>query len=525
MLDYLLNVCVGISTGVGALVSAVPRLQPHILALCLTLLAIIVLVNLRGVRETGLLWTLPTCIFVLSLLTVIVIGLFRTFAAHGHPQPIDHLTRAPQTLPTATFWLLLRAFAAGCTALTGVEAVSNGVPAFCDPTVTTARRTLTLVIITLTILLLGSAFLIRAYGITATQPDSPTYQSVLSMLAAAVLGRGWFYDITIASILAVLSLSANTSFADFPRLCRAMAVDGYLPSSFAIRGRRLAYSVGILVLGLFSAVILIVFRGITDRLIPLFAIGAFLAFTMSQTAMVAHWRRTGGRHADTSAGVPGRLAGWGVSAAINGLGALVTGLTVLFVFVAKFREGAWITAIVLGIVLFTLSAIHRHLERTEALIRVDEIRLDPLPRLPTMLVPVSRWNHATVAAVQFACALSDDVRVLHLAEFPDAGEALCRQWQSDLNFAARDAGIAPPRVIPLPSSYRSLADPIMGYVARVELETPGRKVAVVIPEIVAARWYEHIMHNYRTLLLKLRLFLEGNRRVVIVDMPWQLPRE
>ena len=293
MLDYVLVVAVGISAGVGALVSALPSLQPYTLSLCLLTLAFITLVNLRGVRESGVAFLVPTYLFIVSLLAVVGFGVIKSVLAGGRPEPVAPPPIQPSTGEAATLWILMRAFASGCTAMTGVEAVSNGVSAFREPSVPHARRTLTVIIALLGVLLAGIAYLCHTYQIGATEPGQSGYQSVLSQLVAAVVGRGVFYYITIGSVLVVLALSANTGFADFPRLCRVVAQDGFLPNGFAHRGRRLVYSQGILVLAVLSAGLLVVFKGITDNLIPLFAVGAFLAFTMSQ----AGWSPTGGRWA------------------------------------------------------------------------------------------------------------------------------------------------------------------------------------------------------------------------------------
>ena len=277
MIDYVLTAAVGISAGVGALVSAVPSLEPHTLLICLVILLLITIVNLRGVRETGAVFIVPTYLFVGSLLVTLMLGLVKTLAAGGHPLPV--VAPPPLPLPTAAvgIWLLLKAFSSGCTAMTGVEAISNGVKAFREPLVKSAQRALTAIIAILIVLLAGIAYLVRAYHIGATDPGKAGYQSVLSQLTAAVAGQGVFYYITMGSILLVLALSANTAFADFPRLCRALAEDGYLPQGFASRGRRLVYSQGIWVLALLCASLLILFGGVTDRLIPLFAVGAFLS--------------------------------------------------------------------------------------------------------------------------------------------------------------------------------------------------------------------------------------------------------
>jgi len=292
MIDYILVVAVGISAGVGALVSAAPRLQPHTLALCLGILAVITLTNLRGVREAGIIFMAPTFLFLGTLLATVLIGTVKTVMAAGHPIAVvaPPAPLAGSLVTAASAWVLLQAFANGCTAMTGVEAVSNGTRAFREPTVHNAQRTLSVIIGLLIVLLAGIAYLVRAYGIAATDPGKSGYQSVLSMLVAAVAGRGWFYYVTIGSILVILSLSANTAFADFPRLCRAVAQNNFLPHSFGYRGRRLVYTEGIVVLAILSGILLVLFGGITDRLIPLFAIGAFLAFTLSQAGM-AQWPR------------------------------------------------------------------------------------------------------------------------------------------------------------------------------------------------------------------------------------------
>src|SRR3984893_2846937 len=294
--DYILTAAVGISAGVGALVSAAPRLLPHTLILCLAILLIVTLINLRGVKEAGIAFMMPTYLFVGSLGIMIIGGVVRVILSGGHPSPVTPLPQAPIQMQTAGLWLLIRVFASGCTALTGVEAVSNGVRAFKEPAVKNAQKTLTIIIIILAFLLAGISYLVKVYGIVATDPGRPGYQSVLSMLLAAVFGKGVFYYVAIASILLVLSLSANTAFADCPRLCRAISQNNYLPNGFAQRGRRLVYTHGIVVLAVLTAVILTVFNGVTDRLIPLYAVGAFLAFTLSQAGMVRHWWKLRGPH-------------------------------------------------------------------------------------------------------------------------------------------------------------------------------------------------------------------------------------
>ena len=350
LIDYTLDAAVGISAGIAALTSAFPALHPWTLSLCLGALALLTVVNLRGVRETGALFLVPTYLFLVSMFAMIGIGLYKTLVSGGSPHAVVAPPESQATVAAVSVWLLLKAFAGGCTALTGVEAISNGVQAFREDRVKRARRTLAIIIAALGGMLAGIAYLVKAYGIVATDPSGNNYQSILSMLLGAVTGRGWFYYVAIASILMVLVLSANTAFADFPRVCRFIAEDRYLPNSFSNRGRRLVYSEGIVVMAVITGILLTVFGGITDRLIPLFAVGAFLAFTMSQAGMVAHWRREGGPHAKRYMG-------------INAVGALATGTTVVIVIVAKFKEGAWITLIAIPALVLLMYRVHRHYER------------------------------------------------------------------------------------------------------------------------------------------------------------------
>ena len=508
MIDYVLVVAVGISAGVGALVSAVPRLQPWTLLLCLGILAVITLVNLRGVRETGLLFTIPTVLFVGCLLVAIAIGVVKTLASGGHPVPVVIPPKVALVGAVPGLWLLLQAFASGCTAMTGVEAVSNGVKAFREPVVPTARRTLTIIIAILILLLAGIAYLVRAYGIAATNPGQPGYQSVLSMLLGAVAGRGVFYYVSIASVLLVLALSANTAFADFPRLCRAIARNNYLPHSFSTRSRRLVYSYGMYLLAALAAVLLILFRGVTDRLIPLFAVGAFLAFTLSQAGMVAHWRR-----------IRGQGSTW--SMLINGLGALATGVTVSVVLVAKFAEGAWVTMLLIPSLLIAMGAVRRHYHRVFLETRSSSpLELNDLSP-PLVVVPIKNWNHIAKKALRFALKISTEVRAVHV-ESGEGTSVLREEWSRFVEEPTRRTAVATPTLVILPSRYRYILSPIVDYVLEAERTCPHQQIAVLIPELVERHWYHHILHNKRAAVLKGLLLLKGNRRVVVINVPWYL---
>lgn len=510
MIDYILNVAVGISAGVGALVSAVPALHPHILLLCLAILAIIVVVNLRGMRESGVAFGLPTYLFVASLGLVLAAGVFQALLHGGHPRPVMPPPPLGPPVEAASLWLLMRSFASGCTAMTGVEAVSNGVKYFKQPTVPNAQRTLTAIVAILGLLLGGIAYLARAYQIGAMDQEKPGYQSVLSQLVAAVAGRGVIYYVTIASILAVLALSANTSFAGFPRLCRIVSEDGFLPRSFSTVGRRLVYSNGIAVLALLSGLLLVVFGGITDRLIPLFAVGAFSAFTLSQVGMVVHWRRAGG-------GAHARVA-----MAINGLGAIATGVALAVILVAKFVEGAWMTVVLVPAILVLFARVKRHYGRVvrqvTCLRPLDLSGLEP----PIVVVPVDTWNMVTAKALRFGLRISSDVRAVHVGVNEAKRQALQEQWQLEVEEPARRAGRPAPRLIVLPSPYRRLFLPLIDFVQQLEQENPAREIAVIIPELVERRWYETLLHNHRAEVLKARLLLEDSERVALVNIPWYL---
>ena len=508
MIDYILNAAVGISAGVGALVSAFPQLQPHTLALCLFILLILTLVNMRGVKDTGSAFLVPTYLFVGSLLTVIAVGAFRTFTAQGHPLPIIAPPHLPISGSALTLWVLAKVFASGCTAMTGVEAVSNGVMAFREPTQKNARRTLTLIILLLMIFLAGIAMLCRAYSIGATDPGAAGYQSVLSQLTAAVMGRGTFYYVTIASILAVLALSANTSYADFPRLTRAIAQRDYLPHVFLIRGRRLLYSHGIYALVGFTALLLIVSRGVTDWLIPLFAIGAFLAFTLSQAGMVMHWRREGGQ-------------GAGRRMVINGIGAVATGITLLVVLVAKFTAGAWITAILVPALMIAMTAVKSHYDSVARELAVDRpMRVENLNE-PLIIIPLDRWSRLSEKALRFAMKLSDEVQAVHV-DAEENHEEVRQMWERNVASPFQDAGKVAPEFVLIESPYRFVLVPLVEYILKVESQCPHRQVAVLVPELVVKHWWQTPLHNQRAQVLKLLLLMRGNQRIMVINIPWYL---
>jgi amino acid transporter len=508
MIDYVLTAAVGISAGVGALVSAIPSIQPYTLAMCLGILLILTLVNLRGIQETGAIFLVPTYLFIACLLGMIAIGVGKALLAGGSPMPVVAPPKLSGATQAASAWLLLRAFSSGCTAMTGVEAVSNGVMAFKEPTYKYAQQTLTIIIGILMIMLLGIAYLVPAYGVAATPPGEPGYESVLSQLLGAITGKGTFYWVSIASIMVVLSLSANTAFADFPRLSRAIARNGFLPHALTLRGRRLVYSQGVYALAILAGLLLTIFGGVTDRLIPLYAVGAFLAFTLSQAGMVVHWKRTGGTGAVKSV-------------FLNGLGALATAVTVAVVLIAKFTEGAWITVLLIPVMMLTMRGVKAHYDRVEQETRRDGPVNTKDIRPPIVVIPLERWNVVAEEALRLAWSMSQDIRILHV-ECGEDTEILCQRYAEVVEAPARKAGLPVPELVVLQSPYRFIVRPILDYSLQLEKNNPDRQLAVLIPELVESRWYYFLLHNNRSQVLKALLLFSGDQRITVVNIPWYL---
>ena len=509
MIDYVLTAAVGISAGVGALVSAVPSLQPHTLLICLGILLVLAIVNLRGVSETGGIFLIPTYVFIACLLGMVAVGVTKALLAGGHPVPVVVPPKLGQATEAMGLWLMLRAFSSGCTAMTGVEAVSNGVMAFREPTYKYAQKTLTIIIGILMIMLLGIAYLAPVYGVAATLPEGPGYESVLSQLLGAITGKGAFYWVSIGSILLVLSLSANTAFADFPRLAHAIAQNGFLPHTLTLRGRRLVFSQGVYALAILTGVLLTIFGGVTDRLIPLYAVGAFLAFTLSQAGMVVHWWKAGG-------------AGSRRSMFLNGLGAVATAVTVVVVLIAKFTEGAWIVVVLVPAMILMMHVVRRHYTRVEdETAATGPINTSHLGA-PIVVIPVEHWSLVSELALRFAWPISKDIRIVHV-ECGDDTRNLCRDFSRLVESPAKAAGLPVPELVVLPSPFRFIVRPIVNYTLELERTYPDCTIAVLIPELVESRWYYVLLHNNRSQALKALLLISGNQRTTIINIPWHLP--
>ncbi|MBB3659917.1 amino acid transporter [Rhizobium sp. BK650] len=515
MIDYVLNVAVGVSAGVGALVSAIPLLHPYILPLCLGIVAIVMIANLRGTGEAGWLFALPSYLFIACFLGVVGYGLTRIIL-EGNPAPVVAPPRLGPPAAAAGIWLLMHAFASGCTAMTGVEAVSNGVGSFKEPVLKNAYVTLTIIVVVLGLLLGGIATVATWIDIGAMDQTKDGYQSVLSQLVGAVAGYNAFYYVAMSSLLCILCLSANTSFVGFPRICRMVAADGYLPKSFAQPGRRLVFTAGILFLSAVAALLLVAFGGITERLIPLFAIGAFLTFTVSQVGMVVHWRRQAESHRP--------------KLAMNAIGAASTGAALIVILFAKFTEGAWITLIAIPVTMVLLKTIKKYYVSLENELRKPGPIVIEDVEPPTVIVVTEAWNRLSERAIKFALTLSPDVVAVHLIrlggpEMEERDQALRETWREEVEEPVAARGLKAPRLMLIPAPYRELHEPLLKLIEKLDADAPERKVAILIPETVKDKWWQGALHMNRAGKLRSQLLKFGDARLTVATVPWRLSRE
>jgi amino acid transporter len=491
LIDYILTVAVSIAAGVAAITSAFPQWHVNRVEMTLGFVLVLMMGNLRGIRESGRIFAVPTYFFIVTILMLIAVGTWRVLSGTIHPVvPVDPV---PTTHDTLSLFLLLTAFSNGCTAMTGVEAVSNGVPAFKPPEAKNAAATMLMMAVLSITMFLGITLLAHAYHIVPSEQET-----VVSQLARGVFGeRGIAYYAVQAATMLILVLAANTAYADFPRLASILARDRYVPRQFMNQGDRLAFSNGIVGLSVFAGILLVAFRGDTHLLIPLYMIGVFVSFTLSQAGMVVHWRRTGG-------------PGWRTSAVINGVGALVTGIVLVVVATTKALEGAWIIMLLipLNVLLFRLTRRHYDGVASQLTLRGWQSRG---PRHNTVLVPISGIQRAVVEALDYAKTLSSDVRVVYVNVDPVATEHLKSTWDQ--------YGEGLPLVV-LESPYRSLMEPLLEYVEQVSAERPDGYVTVVLPEFVPARWWHHLFHNQRALLIKGALLFKPN--TVVTSVPFHL---
>lgn len=494
--DYVLTVAVSVAAGVQQVTSMVPRLAPHAEGLCVLAIAAITVANLRGARESGRLFAVPTYLFILSVCGLIAAGVTGVASgAASHMRP----TTVPPPVEALTAFLVLRAFASGCAALTGVEAISNGVQAFEPPEARNAARTLTVMSCLLAAMFIGCSYLTQAFGIVYNPAAS--HESLLSLLARAVFHDNHLLrSAVLVSTAAILLLAANTAFADFPRLSAILARDGYAPRQLTRLGDRLVFSNGIVLLGLCAVGIVVAFRGQTDRLIPLYAIGVFLAFTLSQAGMVRHWLNAKG-------------PAWYWRALANGLGCVATATALIVIVVEKTAAGAWVVMIIIPALVWVFrrtARYYRELDRVELVTPADVA--SPAPQDCTVVVLVSQLNRALLESLAFATRLGPDIRALHVAVRPDRAEALAAEW--------RRTPIDIPLIV-VESPFRSLLGPLRTYVRTLESLQPGRLITVVIPTFVARRWWEALLHDNAALFIRWALMPLG--RIVVVEVPFNAP--
>ena len=492
LVDYVLTVSVSVAAGVAAITSAFPELATHKVALGVLCVAGIAMANIRGVRESGRIFAVPTYVFIVSFGLLVAVGAYRLLTGTlppAAPSPVA-------STEALTWFLVLRAFSSGCTAMTGTEAISNGIPAFRSPESRNAAITLGVMALILGTLFVGITVLASALGILPAENET-----VVSQIARRLFGSGLFYYLIQASTALILVLAANTSFADFPRLASLLARDRFVPRQFASLGERLVFSNGILVLAGFAALLIVIFGGETHALIPLYAVGVFISFTLSQAGMVRHWWTH-------------RVPGWRRRLVVNGVGATTTGLVAMVIAVTKFTHGAWIVVLVIPILVWSFLAMRRHYE--EVALGLSLQGFDSPPEFQhTVLVLIGDVHRGVVRAIQYARTLAPTaaVRAVYVETDPAQTSRLEDKW-------AR-WGLGVPLVV-LTSPYRSLLRPLLDYIDHIQSRGDDQMVTVVLPEFLPRRWWQHILHNQTALLVKGALLFRRN--LVVADVPYLLKR-
>ena len=492
LIDYVLTVAVSVAAGMAAVTSAVPALFPYRTWLAVLAVALVAIVNLRGIRESGKVFAAPTYLFIVSVGGMVVYGLAGTIGGWIPEAPVGP---PPQAVEGIGMFLILRAFSSGCAALTGVEAVSDGVPAFKPPEAHNARIVLTWLGVILIGLFVGITFLAHDLGIVPDEQETVVSQ-LARRLFGGVLYGAVYYAIQAATML-ILILAANTSFADFPRLSFFLARDRFIPRQFGTQGDRLVFSNAILILGGLAALLLVVFGGDTHALIPLYAVGVFISFTLSQTSMVRRWLTL-------------KEQGWWWRSWLNGLGALVTGIVTVTIAATKFSHGAWIVCLLIPTLVMTFVMIHRHYEEVGAQLSLEGADTPP-PIRHTVLVLVGDMHRSVVAAVNYARTLSPDAKAVFVETDPERTRRLEEKWGK--------WGMGLPLIV-LTSPYRSLLTPFLEYLDHLQSQGENHVVTIVLPEFIPARWWQHLLHNQTALLIKGALLFRKN--VVVTDVPFHL---
>jgi amino acid transporter len=492
LVDYVLTVSVSVAAGVAAITSAFPEFTTHKVALGVLCVAGIAMANIRGVRESGRIFAVPTYVFIVSFGLLVAVGAYRLLTGTlppAAPSPVA-------STEALTWFLVLRAFSSGCTAMTGTEAISNGIPAFRSPESRNAAITLGFMALILGTLFVGITVLASALGVLPAESET-----VVSQIARRLFGTGLFYYLIQASTALILVLAANTSFADFPRLASLLARDRFVPRQFASLGERLVFSNGILVLAGFAALLVVIFGGDTHALIPLYAVGVFISFTLSQAGMVRHWWVE-------------RESGWRYRLVVNGVGAVTTGVVAVVIAATKFTHGAWIVVLVIPILVASFMAMRRHYEDVALGLSLEGF--DSPPEFQhTVLVLIGDVHRGVVRAIQYARTLAPTaaVRAVYVETDPAQTPRLEEKW-------AR-WGLGVPLVV-LTSPYRSLLRPLLDYIDHIQSRGDDQMVTVVLPEFLPRRWWQHILHNQTALLVKGALLFRRN--LVVADVPYLLKR-
>jgi len=498
LIGYVVTVAVSVSAGVAALSSILPAIYEQRVLISVVMVVILMLGNLRGIRESGTIFMIPTYAYIAIMLGIIAYGMVRSILgdvpSYEAPTAWASIEQGGQALG---LFLILRAFSQGAVALTGVEAISDGVPAFKSPEWRNARTTLTWAAIVFAILFLGLAYLLTTIGIV---PDPTEQQTVLSQLVRHLAGDGAVLIIAQVATALLLVLAANTSFADFPRLSSFLARDGYLPRQFAFRGERLAFTTGIIALSFMAIGLLIGFDASVTGLIPLYTLGVFIAFTLSQGGMLTRWWRR-------------REPGWRPGLAINGLGTLTTAVVALVVGSSNFFQGSWLVIVLVPLLMLLLLAIHGHYRDMDRALAIDRIpdAGEVAPR-PIVIVPISRLDRPALQAIAFANSISSDAVAVHITNDPDEADALRERWPEW-------AGTT--ELVVVESPYRALIGPLLAYMDALQRQAPERPILVVLAEFVPRHWWENLLHNQTALRLKLRLFRRPN--TIVADVPYRPP--
>jgi amino acid transporter len=491
LIDYVLTVAVSVAAGVAALTSALPQWAPYRVEIALGFVGLLMVGNLRGVRESGQIFSVPTYFFIVSVLGMLGVGVWRYFA--GGITPPHQLAHPATATSLLTTFAILTAFSNGCTAMTGVEAVSNGVPAFRPPESRNAASTLVAMGALSILMFMGITLLAHAYALVPNETET-----VVSQLARATFGGGTaFYYAVQAATMLILVLAANTAYADFPRLASIVARDRFLPRQFTNQGDRLAFSNGILILSALAAALLVIFGGDTHALIPLYMIGVFVSFTLSQAGMVIHWRAS-------------RAPGWRSSSIVNGLGAVVTFIVLVIVAMTKAAEGAWIIILMIPALVTLFTITRRHYDQVASELTLQEWEPEPDGR-HVVVVPIGGIQRAVVKALRYARSLSTDVRAVYVEIDPAATSTLRNQWTE----WGQDVAL-----VVLNSPYRSLMEPLLEYIEHLQSADPNGYITVILPEFVPHRLWQHLLHNQHALLIKGALLFRPN--VVVTSVPFHL---